>query len=101
MATLAPNIEKPSEGRPRIVCELDPSTRAEELVRDAIAACEEHNAELHVVWVLELKPFGSPFPGGGGAVGTFGLPTVLHTAIERARKRGILQPPPSASASAR
>jgi hypothetical protein len=76
------------------MCELDPSTRAEELVPDALAACEEHHAELHVVWVLEPRLFGSPFPGSAGAVGTFGLPNVLHTASERARERGI----PSTSA---
>ncbi len=89
MASVSNSTENPADVRPRIVCELDPSTRAEELVRDAIAACEEHGAELHVVWVLEPRVFSSPFPGSAGAVGAFGLPHVLHTAVERARERGI------------
>ena len=87
MRTVAHSIEKPPDVRPSIVCELGASTRSEELVRIAIAECEELDAELHVVWVLE--PFGSPFPGSAGAIGTFGLPGVLRTAIERARERGI------------
>ena len=73
----------------RVVCELDASSRAEEVLGDALALCEEHGAELFVVWVLEPRLFGSPFPGSAGAVGTFGLPGVLHTAVERARERGI------------
>jgi hypothetical protein len=63
----------------RIVCELDPSTRAEERVRDAIAACEEHGAELHVVWVMRAPAAGA----------SFALPAVLATAIDLARERGI------------
>lgn len=89
MALVAHSSEKPPTAKPRIVCEIDASTRAEDLVGDAIAACVEQGAELHVVWVLEPMLFGSPFPGSPGAVGTFGLPVVLHTAVERARERGI------------
>ncbi len=39
--------------------------------------------------MLEPRVFSSPFPGSAGAVGTFGLPRVLHAAVERARARGI------------
>src|SRR5262245_20037604 len=70
-------------GTTRIVCELDPSLRADDRVRDALSACEEHDAELHVVWVFQ------PPAAGAGGVGTFGLPAVLTTAVEAARERGI------------
>jgi hypothetical protein len=59
----------------RIVCELDPSTRAEDRILDVLAACEEHEAELYVVWVP--------------AVGAFGVPAVVRTALDRAAERGI------------
>jgi hypothetical protein len=75
--------------KPRIVCELDASAPAEELLGDAIAMCVEHAAELYVVWVLEPRLFRSAFPGSSGAIGAFGLPHVLRTAVERARERGI------------
>src|SRR5262245_27676250 len=70
------------EGTARIVCELGPSVRADERVRDALAACEEHSAELYVVWVFHP-------PAAGGGVGTFGLPAVLGNAVDAARGRGI------------
>jgi|SoiMethySBSTD1v2_1073268.scaffolds.fasta_scaffold1702448_2 hypothetical protein len=76
-------------GRPRVVCELDASVRAERHLDDALALCEEHGAEIVIVWVLEPRLFGSPYPGSAGAVGTFGLPHVLHAAVGRARARGI------------
>jgi hypothetical protein len=63
------------EGRRRIVCELDASMRAEERIDDVLAACEEHDAELYVVWVVE--------PGG------VGLPAILGTAVDLAAERGI------------
>src|SRR5262245_25708188 len=66
----------------RIICKLDPSVRAGERVGDALAACEEHRAELHVVWVFQA-------PTAGGGFGTFGLPAVLADAVEAARERGI------------
>jgi hypothetical protein len=66
----------------RIVCELDPSVRADERVRDALAACEERGAALYVVWVFQA-------PAAGGGIGTFGMPTVLGAAVEAARERGI------------
>jgi hypothetical protein len=59
----------------RIVCDLDPSTSAEERILDALAACEEQDAELYVVWV----------PG----VGAFGVPAVVRTALDDAAARGI------------
>jgi hypothetical protein len=65
---------KPRGGR-RIVCELDPSLRADERICDALALCEEHGAELYVVWVVE--------PGG------VGQPAVLGTAVDLASERGI------------
>jgi nucleotide-binding universal stress UspA family protein len=89
MASVTDTSEFPAELRPCILCELDASKRADELLHDAIAMCEEHGAELYVVWVLEPTLFRSPFPGASGAVGAFGLPHVLRTAIERARERGI------------
>lgn len=70
----SPTHTKPG-GTQRVVCELDPSMRAEERILDALAACEEHNAELYVVWV----------PGGGAV----GLPTILRTAVDLATERGI------------
>src|SRR5262245_57542199 len=70
------------QGPARIVCELDPSVHAEECVRDALAACAEHGAELYVVWLFQP-------PTVGGGLGTFGLPAVLTTAVEAARVRGI------------
>ena len=73
----------------RVLCELDASTKADELLGDALALCEEHGAELFIVWVLEPRVFSSPLPGSAGAIGTFGLPHVLHAAIERARERGV------------
>jgi hypothetical protein len=73
----------------RIVCELGPSVRAEERVQAALAACEEHAAELYVVWVFQPAGFDSHPGAFGGAAGTFGLPAVLARAIELARERGI------------
>jgi hypothetical protein len=78
-----------NSSRPRVVCELDGSVRAEGLLDDALALCEEHGAEIVIVWVLEPRLFASPYPGNAGAVGTFGLPHVLHAAVERARAGGI------------
>jgi len=75
--------------RPRVVCELDGSVRAQGLLDDALVLCEEHSAEIVIVWVLEPRLFSSPYPGCAGAVGTFGLPHVLHAAVERAGARGI------------
>jgi hypothetical protein len=89
MASVTDTSEFPTELRPCVLCELDASKRADELLHDAISMCEEHGAELYVVWLLEPRHFRSPFPGAGGAVGAFGLPRVLATAIERARERGI------------
>src|SRR5262245_63824777 len=89
MAPATDITESPPEVKARVICELDASTHAEELLRDALAICDEHGAELHIVWVLEPRIFSSPFPGSPGAVGTFGLPHVLHEAIERARQHGI------------
>jgi hypothetical protein len=89
MAPVTDTTENPPETRPCILCELDASTQAEELLGDAIAMCEEHGAELYVVWVLEPGIFGSPFSVSPGAAGAFGLPHVLRSAIERARERGI------------
>jgi hypothetical protein len=63
------------EGRRRIVCELDASMRADERIGDALAACEEHDAALYVVWVVEP--------------GSVGLPAVLATAVDLAAERGI------------
>ncbi len=89
MASATVIQEKTYGGRRRVVCELDASSRAETLLEDALALCEEHGADLRVVWVLEPRVFQDPFPGSAGAVGTFGLPHVLHAALERARVRGI------------
>jgi hypothetical protein len=63
------------EGRRRIVCELDASMRADERICNALAACEEHHAELYVVWVVEP--------------GSVGLPAALGTAVDLAAERGI------------
>jgi hypothetical protein len=63
------------DGEQRIVCELDPSVRTEERVLDALAACEEHDAELYIVWVVER--------------GSVGLPAVLGNALRLAAERGI------------
>ena len=81
--------------KPRIVCELDASAPAEELLGDAIAMCVEHAAELYVVWVLEPRLFRSAFPGSSGAIGAFGLPHVLRTAVEpeHVPRRARLQHP--------
>jgi hypothetical protein len=89
MKTTTTLIEPVSAEMPRVVCELDASSRAEALLADALTLCEERDAALTVVWVLEPRVFRDPFPGSGGAVGTFGLPVVLHTAVERARRQGI------------
>jgi hypothetical protein len=78
-----------SADRPCVVCELDASSRAEEALQDAIAHCQEHDAELVLIWVLEPRVFDSPFPGSAGAVGAWGLPHVLHAAVDRARAQGI------------
>jgi hypothetical protein len=82
-------LQSAATNKPRVVCKLDASTKADELLGDALSLCEEQDAQLVVVWVLEPRLFSSPFPGSAGAVGTFGLPGVLHAAIERARERGI------------
>lgn len=79
----------PPASSPRVVCELDASSRAEEAVQGAVAYCQEHGAELVLVWVLEPRVFDSPFPGSAGAVGAWGLPHILHEAVERAREQGI------------
>ena len=62
-------------GGRRIVCELSPSMDAGPRILDAIAGCEEHDAELYVVWVPP--------------VGGFRLPAALETAVELASARGI------------
>jgi hypothetical protein len=73
----------------RIVCELDASSRAQLVLDEAIARCQETEAELFVVWILEPRMLDTPYPGSCGAVGGWGLPHVLHAAIERARGEGI------------
>ena len=77
------------DGARRIVCELDPSIRAEERILDALAACEEHDAELYVVWVLEPGRYSSTIGARAGGAGCFGLPAILGTAVELAAERGI------------
>ena len=90
MTVTATAIGSSPSDKARVVCgRLDASSHAATLLTDAIALCEEHDAELFVVWVLEPRVFQDPFPGSAGAVGTFGLLTVLHTAVERARRAGI------------
>jgi hypothetical protein len=70
----------------RVVCELDASSSSEERILDALAACEEYDAELHVVWVFEPARFGAPI---GAGAGSFGLPAVLAGAVALASERGI------------
>jgi hypothetical protein len=72
----------------RIVCELDASSRAQLVLEDAIVRCKATGAELFVVWILEPRMFATPFPHGGAA-GAWGLPHVLHAAVERAQAQGI------------
>jgi hypothetical protein len=76
-----------SEGR--IVCELNPSSRAQMLLDDAITRCKATGAALFVVWILEPRMLDTPYPRSSGAVGGWGLPHVLHAAVERARAEGI------------
>jgi hypothetical protein len=71
--------------RHRVVCEFDASSQSEERILAGLAACEEHDAELRVVWVFEPARFGSL----RGGAGSFGLPAVLAHAVELARERGI------------
>jgi hypothetical protein len=73
----------------RIVCELDASSRAQTLLDDAIARCKETGADLFVVWILEPRMLDTPYPRCSGAVGGWGLPHVLHAAVERARAEGV------------
>jgi nucleotide-binding universal stress UspA family protein len=89
MKSNADLTESPRESSPRVVCELDASSRTEEAFHDAVAYCQEHGAELVLVWVLEPRVFDSPFPGSAGAVGAWGLPHVLHGMVDRAREHGI------------
>ena len=85
----------------RIVCELDASSKAQLLLDDAIARCRETGAELFVVWILEPRMLDTPYPRSSGAVGGWGLPHVLHAAVERARAEGSGQRRQCGSASAR
>jgi hypothetical protein len=73
----------------RIVCELDASAPAQLLLDEAIARCTELHAELVVVWILEPRMLDTPYPGSSAAVGGWGLPHVLHAAVERARAEGV------------
>ena len=72
-----------------IVCELDASSRGQMLLDDAIARCKETGADLFVVWILEPRMLDTPYPRSSGAVGGWGLPHVLHAAVERAHAEGI------------
>jgi hypothetical protein len=78
--------DKSSSGARVVVCELDASSSSEERILDALAACEEHDAELRVVWVFEPARFGGPI---GAGAGSFGLPAVLASAVTLASERGI------------
>ena len=73
----------------RIVCEPDASSRGQALLDDAIARCKERRAELVVVWILEPRMLDAPYPGSSAAVGGWGLPHVLHAALERAQAAGV------------
>jgi hypothetical protein len=73
----------------RIVCELDASSRAQQLLDEAIARCKETGAELSVVWILEPRMLDTPYPRSSAAVGGWGLPYVLHAAVERARAESV------------
>jgi hypothetical protein len=89
MSAVSTPTRRTQAHRRRVVCELDASVEAARLLDDALSRCEEHDADLVVVWVLEPRLFASPYPGSAGAVGTFGLPHLLHRAVERAKERGI------------
>jgi hypothetical protein len=73
---------------PRIVCELDASTRAQATLDAAIARCQEGQAELFVLWILQPQVIHTPFRSSG-APGAWGLPHVLRDAVERARTAGV------------
>jgi hypothetical protein len=77
----------------RIVCELDASTRAQGTLDAAITRCQGTGAKLVVLWILQPQVLHTPYRSSG-APGAWGLPHILHDAVERARAPPASMPPP-------
>jgi hypothetical protein len=78
-----------SREKPRVVAEMNASAGAAEIVRTAISYCQEHDAELVIVWVIDPDLFGSTRPGETGAIGTWGPLSAPELALRLARGTGV------------
>ena len=78
-----------SREKPRVVAEMNASAGAAEIVRTAISYCQEHDAELVIVWVIDPDLFGATRPGETGAIGTWGPLSAPELALRLARGTGV------------
>jgi hypothetical protein len=80
--------ERPTR-KTRVIAEMNAAAGASEIVRTALAYCQEHDAELVVVWVVDPALLRSPYSRGTGAVGTWGLVGPLGSALGLVRGQGV------------
>lgn len=75
--------------RPRVVAEMNASADAAEIVRTAISYCQQHDAELVIVWVVDPDLFGMTRPGETGAIGTWAPVSAPELALRLVRGTGV------------
>jgi hypothetical protein len=80
--------ERPTR-KTRVIAEMNANSGASEIVRTALAYCQEHDAELVVVWVVDPALLRAPYPQGTGAVATWGLVGPLGSALGLVRGQGV------------
>ena len=83
------STKKLSVEQRRVVCQVDASSTAAAVVKEAGAYCRQHDAELVLVWVLEPSSFHPAMPFPAGATGIWGVAGAAAVALELARREGI------------
>jgi hypothetical protein len=79
-----------SDGKRRVVCEMNASSASTTVVDAAISHCRERGAELVVVWVVDPATFGSQVPAGPAPAGLWGLVGADAPMRDRLRDVGIV-----------
>ncbi|HET9286143.1 MAG TPA: hypothetical protein VFO26_01180 [Gaiella sp.] len=79
---------QPTE-KQRVVAEMNASAGAPEIVRTAISYCQEHDAELVIVWVVEPDLFGATCRGESWGIGAWGTVSAPQLALRLVRGTGV------------